>query len=372
MRGLEDEGWSYVRDVSHRQRPFVLLALVMLLIVPLVMVPARTTPVRAASRILIVRPPFGYSAGSIRTVMSAQESVVLAKMATLSRSLIPNFGIQDVNITLHVEDTAESSPIYKMATNVLRSAQQILFRYTLIDGWPVDIVIGRTQKYIQDQLRSIGCVPELPAYDGQVVMGAALCNRHVIVMNLTGYLFLYRASQHITSEMETRTEPPISRIPYLIVDRDIASLAHEWAHVYRAWGARGNLQSDEPAWLREGWAEIIAGLARVKAYPKKYSYESFHAIALRHFFDWKHQCTTTLRSYRALSSFPTSCPYSMGALAVEYLLAKYGGPKKLLLAYRYENLTSGFVPAFRSVYGFSLTAFEREVDKYLLTIRSVS
>jgi len=326
----------------------------------------------ASSRVLLTRPPFGYSKGVLRTALSSQESVVLSRMAKLSLSLIPNWGISDVNVEWHVEPSASPSPIYKMQKKVLLAAQQILFRYTLIDGWPVNIVVGRTQQFIKSQLANLGCSVALPEFNGVVLMGATVCNRRVIVINLTGYLFLYRASQSLTTAMEIQQEPALSRIPYLIVDRDIAGLAHEWAHVYRAWGARGDVQTDEPAWMREGWAEVIGGLARVKAYPTKYSYEAFHAISLRHFYDWQHNCAHTIGSYRDVNLAPRSCQYTVGALAVEYLLAHYGGPSKLLLAYRYENITSSFIQAFKSVYGFPLEFFEHEVDRYLATIRRVS
>lgn len=195
-------------------------------------------------------------------------------------------------------------------------------------------------------------------------MGATLCDRQVIAINLTGYLFLRSRGQQLTLEMESQPEPPIAATSYLIADRNLTSLAHEWVHVARALISRGFVPDNEPAWMREGLAEVISGMAHVKASHGRMTYREFHAIRLRKFIQWPSSCRLSTSSYRANSSILGGCEYHRGALALELLIANYGGLNKIIKLYDEASRTGDFFVSFQKVYGMTIGTFESKVDKY--------
>ena len=54
---------------------------------------------------------------------------------------------------------------------------------------------------LADVLESIDCFPNLVRTGGVHLMGATLCNRRVVVINLTGYFFLRSAGDRLTSAL---------------------------------------------------------------------------------------------------------------------------------------------------------------------------
>lgn len=225
-------------------------------------------------------------------------------------------------------------------------------------------IVGRTQNFIKDQIARIGCIPSSAIVNGVYLMGATVCNRNVVVINLTGYFFLRSTTQPITSRMEQRAEPALSATSYLMIDRNFSAIAHEWVHVSRNRLGNDFVPDNEPAWFREGLAEVISGLARVRAYGRAYPYLHFHVIRLRKFFDWNSRCPGPLRYYRSNGRIPSGCEYMKGAIATELLLAKYGGLGKIYELHRHIEETGDFLSAFRTTYGISLSTFERRADLY--------
>lgn len=273
------------------------------------------------------------------------------------------------SIEWHVEPSARGSRTLQLSREVLVALQRLLEH----EGWasvpPTVIVIARSQDYINRTLESIGCLPNLVRTGGIHLMGETVCGHRVIVINLTGYFFLRSVADRITPEMEIQPEPPIRSVGFRLADRNISGLAHEWAHVARAAAAFGEVPSDEPAWMREGFAELMAGIARVRAYPTRMTYLTFHVVRLRKFAPWTSTCTADLNTYRSASAYLGGCEYYVGPLAVELLLANFGGIPALFRLYALAAGGTEFTKAFRMMYGIELVAFERLADRYLDGIR---
>ena len=318
--------------------------------------------------IVTVDPAFGSHSTPVRIFMTSAELATVRRMpAEISSS---GLGVATTAAAARwmVESTAVGSETLELSRRVLDRLQALFERLGLVRVDATYVVIGRTQKFINDSLASLECYPNLVRTGGVHLMGASLCNRRVIVINLTGYFFLRRAGDELTTAMEALAEPPINSLNYRIADRNISGLAHEWAHVARASATDGLVAPDEPAWMREGFAELMAGIARVHTFPKRMSYLGFHVVRLRKFADWGHYCTEPLRRYRQDSDFLAGCEYYLGALSVEYLVARMGGLGTLVELLKKSSELMNFERAFRIVYGMSLDTFETRMDSYLRAI----
>lgn len=315
-----------------------------------------------------VRPLIGSSTRTIRKFLTNVERDVLVKVDRRVRAVPARSFRNDALVTWHIEDSARFSSTYQLQLRVLSSLRQMLAG---ADGFTanshVDIVVGRSQAYIFSRLARLGCRPDLSAFDGQVLMGAALCNRRVIVTNLTGYLFLTRPEQRITPAMEVRREPSLYRTSYRIVARNSSALAHEWMHFYRLAGLGGRVAPDEPLWFKEGFAEFWAYIAKVRMFDGKDALTRFHVVRLRDFYDWARKCPGPLSKYRVDRG--TTCEYHLGTLAIEYLVANYGGIEATARAFRLNGQIATFAQVFQVSFGISLEQFEAEADAYIETIR---
>jgi hypothetical protein len=65
------------------------------------------------------------------------------------------------------------------------------------------------------------------------------------------------------------------------------------------------------------------------------------------------------------------CEYYFGPLAIELLVADYGGLPNLLRLWETSNLRLDFEDAFESVYGMTLSYFETVADSYISAIAQV-
>ena len=330
------------------------------------------TPVGAQDRLVgsyvQVKPLIGFAIRPIKKFITNEEWEVLAALDRRVRT-IPHRDIDtDAVVAWHVEENTLYSPTYRLQLRVLLSLRQMLAG---VDGFTknatLDIIVGRTQGFIRSELDRLGCRPDLSAFDGQILMGAALCNRRIIVSNITGYLFLKTPDQRITPQMERRREPPLFDSPYQVVARNFSALAHEWMHFYRMAGLGGRVAPDEPLWFNEGFAEFWAEMAKVREFGDHDAMLRFHVVRLRDFYDWARKCPGSLRQYRLDRG--TTCEYHLGALAVEYLVAKYGGLEETARAFRMDGKIATFAQGFEQLFGISLDDFEREADRYIETIR---
>ena len=329
-------------------------------------------------RTVTVDPAFGRHVGAVRVAMTADELSTVRRMTQIAANPVggsmdeSTLGVPGVAqlATWYVEDSAIDSRTLILSRKVLASIQQLLATVGLVRIEPTAIVVARTQDYINDTLSSIGCRPDLSRTSGLHLMGEIVCNRHVIVINLTGYFFLVSEGDLLTPELESRREPAMRSTDYRIADRNISGLAHEWAHIARVSLTGGLVAADEPVWFGEGMAELLTGLAKVRAFPSRMSYSTFHVVRLRKFADWGRVCGGSLRDYRRATA--SGCEYHLGAMAVEYLVARMGGLSKLIDLIRASSRTLEFAVAFRSVYGVSLSSFERTVDAYLAPIGRLS
>lgn len=330
------------------------------------------SPVRATTtnewRVERVVVPYGNTSTPMTARLTVSERrVISAVQSLIDRRPNPVYDSSRV-LTWVIEPSAKSSMTLAMSRRVLNTLQQIFDINNFRDTTKTTVVVGRTQAFLQQEVRRRGCNPDLDRTNGVFLMAAAVCNRRFIVINLTGYFFLVSPSQSLTQVLESRKEPAISRTSSFIVDRNLSGLAHEWAHVARAASGSGEVQPDEPAWIKEGFAEFMSGIARVQTYRDKMSYKTFHILRLRRFADWASRCTESLRRYRGDTFKVNGCEYYVGPLAVELLVADFGGLPNLLKLWAESNLQRDFASAFETVYGMTLTAFEQIADDYIAEI----
>lgn len=330
---------------------------------------ARVVPV---GRWVTVPSPLGKASKPIRLYLTDLELSVIAGIQRLVNGLelSPEIPLKDQDVTWYVEPVAQRSPTFRLQRDVLYAMNRAIDgRMRIAETWPFSIVIGRTQKFIHDTLAKLNCRPNLDRFGGAILMGAAVCNRRVVVSNITGYLFLLRADQTLTPDLEVRREKPISDIPYRVVSRASSALAHEFVHIWRAAGLSGQVRYDEPAWFAEGFAEFWAGIGQVLAYPRRLNYLTQHAVRVRDFNDWTQQCTEPLSAYRTTSATVNGCEYHAGLAAVEYLFARYASVATTLDAFARASEYPTFAEGFRGTFGITLEEFEEEATRYIENIR---
>jgi len=312
--------------------------------------------------------PYGNTPTPITARLTAGERRIISAIQSLiDRRPNPVYDSSRI-LTWVIEPSAKSSMTLAMSRRVLNTLQQIFDINNFRDTTKTTVIIGRTQAFLQEEVRRRGCIPELDRTNGVFLMASAVCSRRFIVINLTGYFFLVSATQSLTEALEKRREPAISRTSSYIVDRNLSGLAHEWAHIARSASGTGAVPPGEPAWIKEGFAEFMSGIARVQTFRDKMSYKTFHILRLRRFADWASRCTESLRRYRGDTERVNGCEYYVGPLAVEYLVADFGGLPNLLKLWEENNLRLNFAEAFEAVYGMTLTAFERLADAYIAEI----
>lgn len=320
-------------------------------------------------RYVSVRPTVGAPAAAFRIFLTSSETEVIRSMnleLSHTRALPVRRGTPP---RFHVEPVARGSALLARQRRVLAELQRVMWALDPAGAdWAVHVVVGRTQAYLKSTLRRLGCTPDLSANGGILEMGAALCGRHFLASNLTGYLFLRSPADALTARMESRPEPAEKRTPFLVELRNLSGLAHEWAHIHRIAANNGASLRGEPAWFREGLAEMWAGVAIVNTH-RDMTYAGWHAMRLRRFMSWGDRCSSGLGSLRASVAVTNGCEYFLGPLAVELLIARHGGLEKLLELFRSSRDGRDFAADFSGVYGIQLVEFESEADTYIEQIR---
>ena len=359
---------SYGLLVKHRLAFFLVLLMSLTTFTTSVSGNAPPTSERKATlqptRTVSFRPYYGYSPGRVSARLSQSEVDIVRRLQALADSWNSATPPPTNLLNWRIEPSVAGSTTIRLAIDAFHEARAFLSVPVNSGTVQIAVIIGRTQKYIQEQVAEFGCKPTLATSNGIYLMGATICNRNVIVINLTGYLFLRSVTQPITSYMETRPEPRLSSMSYLVVDRNLSSLAHEWTHVARNRLSDGFVPDNEPAWFREGLAEVISGLSRVKASMGRYRYAHFHIIRLRKFANWPNICGIRLYVFRTDQQFSRGCEYLSGAAALELLIAKYGGLPRILDLYADIRITGDFLESFKKTYRMSLREFERRADIY--------
>lgn len=310
------------------------------------------------------KPNYGYSPQRVSARLSQSEVDIVRRLQKIADTWTSSTPPPKNFLNWRIEQSVDASPTIALAIASFNEARAFLSVPFNSGTVQIPVIIGRTQEFIHNQVNELGCEPTLATSNGIFLMGATICNRNVIVINLSGYLFLRSLTQPITTFMETRAEPKLSSMSYLVVDRNLASLAHEWTHVARNRLSDGYVPDNEPAWFREGLAEVISGLSRVKASQGKYRYVHFHIIRLRKFFNWPKICGLRLSAFRGDTQNSRGCEYLNGAAALELLIAKYGGIPKILELYADVRISGDFFESFRKTYRMSLGEFERRADIY--------
>ena len=320
---------------------------------------------------VVVTPGFGaYKAPLIATVTPAEIRIVNKAQEEVRRVNIVKPQSARL-IAWYVEPSAVNSPTVKLARKTLLGTQAMFESLGIFEAKTTSIVIGRTQKFLKETVTKLGCYPDLSRTWGQHLMGSSLCSDTIIVMNLSGYLFLTTPGQTVTRAMETRPEPPIASQSYLLVHRNISGLSHEWAHSVRTLMAGGSVPVGEPAWMREGFAEMVSGLAQVKTFPLRTSYADFHAVKIHLFTNWASRCKLDLRGYAVNSDILSGCEYYKGLIAVEILLSDFGGLEKLMKLYKDTSMLRTFEASFLTNYGMTLPEFEVLADQYINDIAKI-
>jgi hypothetical protein len=320
---------------------------------------------------VFVTPPFGKYPKPLLVTMTPAEVRVINRS---QQEVDPISVVKPVTtrlVTWYVEPSAANSPTLRLARRSLVATQAIFEALGIYEAQATSIVVGRTQKFLKKTVKALGCDPDLSITGGQHLMGSSLCEDSVIVMNLTGYLFLVNSTQKLTAALEMKPEPPIASMDYRIVDRNISALSHEWAHSVRGLLSGGRVAFGEPAWMREGFAELVAGFSRVKAFPLRMQYSDFHAIKIHLFSNWQNQCQGSLRDYAVRLGVLAGCEYHNGLMAVELLLSEFGGLRKLLKLYKDTSVLRGFEASFLTNYGMTLPEFELLANKFIDDIAEI-
>ena len=321
-------------------------------------------PILEPTKTVITRPLYGYFRAPLITRLSKSEVDAIRRLQWIATTWVPRVAIVPIPVTWLIEEGTMPSPTLVIAIDALAEAKLLQARE---DGQALSIktiILARSQKFIRETLISLNCNPDLSRTYEQYLMGATVCNRRVVVINLTGYYFLTNPQIKLTTDLEKFPEPPLEKTNYLIVNRNISSLPHEWTHVVRDRPTVGPLGANEPVWLREGMAEIVSGLALVRASKGKMTYEEYHVIRIRKFSNWPNLCRLSLTEYRSISTSLGGCEYLRGAAAVELLLASYGGIGRVQLLYEDANELGDFEASFLRVYGMTIREFEIRADKY--------
>jgi len=317
-----------------------------------------------------VDPLLGKSPKPIKVFLSSTERRTLLQLEAVTSKVKDREYFDDSLVRWHIEPSARLSPTMLLQRRVYHSLRKMLEGAdSQTARWPVDIVIGRTQAYILGTLKALGCEPNLTSQGGQILMGAAVCGRRIIVSNISGYLFLTKPGQQVTPEMEQLTEKPLFTSSYKIVARNSSALAHEWMHIYRAAGRGGVVAADEPLWFKEGFAEIWAYIAQIRMLQKPNGFLRMHVMRLRNFSNWARDCPGPLSRYQSSGS-AAGCEYHLGSLAMEYLIANYGGLEKTSSWFRMDNGQLPFAVDFAAVFGVPLEQFEAEANRYIEIVRA--
>jgi hypothetical protein len=327
--------------------------------------PSITKPhVLQPTKMVTIKPSYGYYTSPVRARFSKSEVDIVRKMQIIAKTWNPETPPIGNTLLFRIEPAAANSPTLAIGIQAFYAARTFLSVPINESTVPITIIIGRTQEFLRQQVNALGCQPKLGLFSGNYIMGATICNRSVIVINLTGYLFVRSLTQEITSEMEQRPEPAISKTSYIIMGRNISSLAHEWTHVARNRLTNGFVPDDEPAWFREGLSEIISGLALVRSNTIGKTYTHFHMIRLRKFSNWYDKCGANLANYRQNGSLPSGCEYLRGAAALELLIANYGGLPKIISLYDHMRESKSFFASFEFTYKMTVKQFETRADTY--------
>lgn len=326
--------------------------------------PTVDPPILEPTKTVVTRPLYGYYNGPIRTKLSKSEVDAIRRLQWIATTWQPRIAVVPIPVRWLIEEGTTPSPTLSIAIDALAQAKLLQARENGNPHVIRTIIVARSQEFIRDALASLDCNPDLSRTYDQYLMGATVCNRRVIVINLTGYYFLKNPRIKLTKDLETMPEPALNKTNYLIVNRNISSLAHEWTHVVRNRPTIGPLGVNEPVWLREGMAEIVSGLSLVRASKGKMTYEEYHVIRIRKFSNWPDQCRLSLTEYRETSTALGGCEYLRGAAAIELLLASYGGIGRVQLLYEDANELGDFEASFKRVYGMTLREFEVRADQY--------
>ena len=336
--------------------------------------PGTSTEPFPAGRWVTISPPLGRVDRPIVEFLTDEEIGVTRRVQRMidrmpSATSGPFAGY---DLEWHIEGSLRGSPLFTLQREVLEALDaEIGMESPFMRDWPIDIVAGRTQKWLLGTMAGLGCRPNLSVWSGVVLMAAAVCGRHVVVSNITGFLWIVHPQQSISAALERRREPPLSRIPYRIVERGATALAHEYAHIWRAAGQGGTVFPDEPTWFSEGFAEFWAGVAAVLANRGRLPYETQHVVRTRDFFDWATVCDKSLSEYTSYRSNNSACEYHLGVIAVEYLYARYSNLETTLNAFARASEVDSFTEAFHGVFGISFEQFQREASRYVARLRRV-
>jgi hypothetical protein len=161
-----------------------------------------------------VPPPYGAGPASVTATFSPMELRIVRELQG-KVDLLSDTGDTPraaAFVRWHVEPSVEGSEILAAARRSLTETQLMFERAGIFEVQRTDIVVGRTQAFIDSTVRSLGCRPDLSRTRGVYLMGGSLCGNTIVTMDVTGLLFVVRPEQSVTAAMEAAPEPPMSTI----------------------------------------------------------------------------------------------------------------------------------------------------------------
>ena len=230
----------------------------------------------------------------------------------------------------------------------------------------VYIVLGRSQKWIEDQVSST-CHP---GWNGIVDSGNAVgtcelgANRGELILNIPGIATGYGASVDSDislSKINRSTQQDISvRL----------NAAHEFFHLYQ-WSSTDSNSSwyqNMPLWFTEGSPQVMGMLAISSSETNSSTNMTYLEVFKKSnpaLISAPGDCTRA--TMREMDTTPgAGCQYSLGVFAIETLMANFGGfdvIKNLVTKYHGGDFSTEFL----QVTGTTLEKFYDQVDAHAKT-----
>ena len=141
--------------------------------------------------------------------------------------------------------------------------------------------------------------------------------------------------------------------------------AHEANHIaqHETFRQQGdpNVYEVEPAWLREGGPEFFKILAYAYTYKTTYSFA--RSLYVKNIGS---RCDVISLNKLGMNPENTNgCEYNNGMIAAEYLVWKNRDIASTLWFHARGARSDGMAKAFQKSYGFSISAFAKEADRYI-------
>lgn len=250
------------------------------------------------------------------------------------------------SVKLTIQPGYESTEWVKGSVDSIRTAMRLTGALDAIPRETLDIYIGYDETWLRSNKPGQVC--------GYVGMGGA-CGQNVLFAGLEAFV-----KANGSQQMWPLTSPP-QRMWIL------GNLPHEVGHASQMeLDARQGAEAKQkqPAWLREGFAEVFKIISFAK--DNNLTYAQSRAAYLD---GDRSRCngarlSDMTASYSAITSATNSCEYDKGMVATEYLIWRTGGDVAMGLRFLQKGDEGTAAEIFERAYGMTLERFLKEAEAY--------